>query len=669
VGDVESRGNAVIEWLVLAAAAMAATSGLPGLFLRRDSNAGQYLATVLSVLGSVVGFSAALQVLLFGQGAGISLPIAIPGAEIRLAVDALSAAFLLPVFLISGLGALYGLEYWKQSENPSNGRKLRLFYGLLTAGLVLPVIARNGIFFMMGWEIMAISAFFAVTTEDDKAEVREAGWIYLASTHLSTLFIFAFFALFAIAKGSLDLDPFPPGGVSPGTANALFLLALAGFGLKAGLFPLHFWLPPAHANAPSHVSALMSGVLIKMGVYGLLRALWLLPEAPLWWGGCLLTLGCVSGILGVAFAIGQHDLKRLLAYHSIENIGIIFIGLGVALAGRTLGRSDWVVLGLAGAILHTWNHGLFKALLFLAAGSAIHAVHSREIDRLGGLGKPMPLTAFFFLVGAVAICGLPPLNGFVSELLIYLGLFKAAGGSEASAFWPAPFAIAVLALIGGLALACFVKVYGAVFLGTPRTDHSAEAREPGAAMTWPMGVLAGACALIGLAPAAVAPLLDAVHRNWAPGTAGPDSTLSAAVPLDWLSWTGVATMALIALGMATLRRGAPARAATIPGTWDCGYARPASSMQYTASSFAQMIVSLFGWVLLPRTKDAGVRGLFPAPVPFHCHVPDAVLDRVILPVFGALSWACSWFRLLQRGRINAYLFYIFITLLILLLWK
>jgi hydrogenase-4 component B len=585
------------------------------------------------------------------------------------AVDALSAAFLLPVFLISWLGDVYGLEYWRQSEHQRSGRWLRLFYGLLTAGLALLVVARNGICFLFGWEVMALSCFFAMTAEDDKSEVREAGWIYFVATHLSTLVLFAFFSLFWVATGSLALAPIPAGGVSPGTADALFLLALVGFGLKAGLFPLHFWLPPAHAAAPSHLSALMSGVLIKMGVYGVMRTLWMFPEVPLWWGGLLLALGGVSGVLGVVFAIGQHDLKRLLAYHSIENIGIIFMGLGLALMGKCLDRPEWVVLGLSGAVLHTWNHGLFKSLLFLSAGSVIHAVHTREIDRLGGLSKPMPFTAFSFLLAAVAICGLPPLNGFVSEFLIYLGLFSASGAGDRAAWGLTPFAIPVLALIGGLALACFVKVFGVVFLGTARTSHALRAREPGPAMRLPMGVLAGLCVLIGLAPAGAAGLLDAVIGSWAPAGAAPRMALSAAAPLGWLSLVGVGTLALVGLGMAAFFRRSPRSASSDPGTWDCGYIQPRATMQYTSSSFAQMIVEFFAGVLLPVTRGASVRGHFPATVPFHAHVPDTVLDRLILPVSGALAWACSWFRLLQRGKINAYLFYIFITLMILLLWK
>ena len=340
-------------------------------------------------------------------------------------IDGLSAIFLAPVFLISLLGNVYGLGYWKQTEHPENGRKLRLFYGTLTAGMALLVIARNGILFLFGWEIMAISAFFLVATDDDEKEVRDAGWLYLVATHTATLCLFAVFALLHAVHGSFALAPLEPGThCRPGMATAIFVLALVGFGLKAGIMPLHVWLPSAHAAAPesclgdhvgrSHQDGHLRAAPGDVAHSAIRRST----------GACvLLGLGVVSGVLGVAFAIGQHDLKRLLAYHSIENIGIIVMGIGLAMIGRSLGRADWVVLGMGGSLLHVWNHALFKALLFLSAGSVIHSVHTRDIDHLGGLAKVMPWTSLCFLVGSVAICGLPPLNGFVSEFLIYLGLF------------------------------------------------------------------------------------------------------------------------------------------------------------------------------------------------------------------------------------------------------
>src|SRR5262249_16708559 len=287
----------------------------------------------------------------------------------------------------------------------------------------LQVIARNAVLFLAGWEIMALAAFVLVSTEDDKPAAREVGYVYLVATRFGTLAIFAMFALLAAGGGTLDFDGWPRALASP-VGDAIFVLGLVGFGLKAGVMPLHVWLPGAHATAPSHVAALMSGVLIKMGIYGLVRLTSLCAQPPAWWGHTLLALGVLSAVLGVGFALGQHDLKRLLAYHSVENIGIICMGLGVAVLGpapgrggpRARGPGELVALGLAGALLHVWNHGLYKGLLFLSAGSVAHTAGTREIDRLGGLWRRMPWTGLAFLVGAVAICGLPPLNGLVSEL-------------------------------------------------------------------------------------------------------------------------------------------------------------------------------------------------------------------------------------------------------------
>lgn len=653
--------------LMLTAIIILGISGVPGCFFRKTSPTGHRLATGLSILGSVVGL----------VGTTLSFQTQITTSEIRswnlpvgsvsVAVDALSAAFLIPIFLISSLGAVYGLAYWKQSEHPTNGRKLRLFYGLMTASMALLVIAHDGIFFLMAWEGMALSAFFLVTTEDEKPEVQTAGWIYFVATHLSTLLLIGFFALLGSVRGSFALDPILPGSISPTVANVLFGLALAGFGLKAGLFPLHIWLPPAHANAPSHVSAFLSGVLIKMGVYGIIRVSWLFPQPPLWWGVLVLALGVISGILGVAFALGQHDLKRLLAYHSIENIGIIFIGFGLALVGRAMNQPDWTTLGLAGAILHVWNHGLFKALLFLAAGSVIHATHTRELDHLGGLAKQMPNTAMCFLVGAVAICGLPPLNGFVSELLIYLGLFKVLISPGSAAWGVATVAIPALALIGALAVACFVKVYGVIFLGEPRSSACQSAHESSPLMLYPMRVLVGLCFLIGMIPLLVAPLLQTVIQSWSASTTS--TTLSYLAPLEWLSGVGIFLAAGFLLGGWFLARRVRRLTGTPVGTWDCGYAAPASTMQYTASSFAQILVSLLSWALLPKIPRLELTDTFPKPVTFHSHVPDTVLDRGLLPTFQRLAQASVRWQALQNGHTQTYIFYIFVTLLILLILK
>ena len=514
----------------------------------------------------------------------------VPGGELAVRVDGLAAMFLVPLFVVAPLGSIYGLEYWPQRDHADDGRKLRLFYGLQAAGIGLVLVAANAVLFLVAWETMALAAFFCITTEDRDEAVRQTGYVYLVATRMGTLLLFAMFAVLHAASGTWDFAA-PARSIAPSAATAVFVLALLGFGIKAGLMPLHVWLPGAHANAPSHVSALMSGVLIKTGIYGIARVCSFFDRPPIGWGVALLVAGAVSGVLGVAFAVGQHDLKRLLAYHSVENIGIITMGLGVAVLGRAVGSAPLVALGIAGALLHVWNHALFKALLFLSAGSVLHATGTREMDQLGGLSRRMPRTAFAFLLGAVAICGLPPLNGFVSELFVYLGLFHMIG-SERTWLMGAIGAPA-LALIGALALACFVKAHGAVFLGQGAlvTRHAAlTIRAPRCSGRWCSS--GSACAFIGLAPAVVSPGLERATAAWAPDVAAVVEPLDTLAPLHILSVTGVALLAL-AGAVAALLAGSSRRAPVASGpTWDCGYAAPSPRMQYTASSFAQTLVGV-----------------------------------------------------------------------------
>ena len=336
---------------------------------------------------------------------------------------------------------------------------------------------------------MSLASFFLVTFEYEKPMVRQAGWIYLIATHIGTAFLIVFFILLGRQAGSLDFDKVS--AIPSSLANIMFLLAVVGFGTKAGFMPFHVWLPYAHPAAPSHVSAVMSGVMIKTGIYGLVRALTLLGMPPAWWCWVLIGIGAVSGVLGVLFALAQHDLKRLLAYHSVENIGIITIGLGVGLLGINTNSPTLAILGFGGGLLHVINHAVFKGLLFLGAGSVLHSSETGHIDLLGGLIKRMPVTAFTFLIGSIAISGLPPLNGFISEFLIYLGIFKNGISARFASIIPALVVIGSLALIGGLALACFTKAFGVIFLGEPRSNHAKEAHEVGFCMKFSMVILAG----------------------------------------------------------------------------------------------------------------------------------------------------------------------------------
>jgi len=654
--------------LVLAGLVLCGLSGLPGLFVHRERGSGERVFAALMIAGAAAGVVGALRALALPAESVLHRAWPVRAGAFDLRIDPIAVMFLLQVLVIGALGAVYGLGYWRQVDHPRNGRKLRLFYGLLVCAMGLLVIARNGVLFLFGWEVMALAAFVLVTTEDHERTVRGVGYVYLVATHTGTLCLFAFFGLLHATAGTVDFAaPDLEAGALPLTgpaATALFLLALVGCGLKAGLMPLHIWLPGAHASAPSHVSALMSGVLIKMGIYGLVRACTLFSEPPLWWGGLVLGLGVVSGVLGVAFAIAQHDLKRLLAYHSVENIGIILMGLGVALLGRSLGNDALVVLGLSGALLHVWNHGLFKALLFLSAGAVVHATHTREIDRLGGLWRAMPLTGAAFLVGAVAICGLPPLNGFASEILVYLGLLRATTHHGDATWIFAALSVASLALVGALALACFVKVFGATFLGVPRDASVPAAREAPLSMLVPMGVLALLCVAIGVGSPVLAPLLGAAARTFAPGLA---TSASALAPLGWVTAASLAVLALVGASvMLVLWRTRGAQAA---GTWDCGYAGGSARIQYTSSSFAQLLVGLFAWALRPGGHAPALRGPFAPRTHFASHVPEVVLDVVVLPACRLAARSFERLRFLQQGRVQFYLLHVVLTLLVLMLWR
>jgi hydrogenase-4 component B len=651
--------------LLVGAGCLLAVSGVPGLLLSWRSLWGPRIATVLTVAGSLLGLLGGALTIGGAGGASLGFPSPVPGLRAGLGVDALGVFFSLPVFLVGGLGAIYGAVYWSPRLHPRNGHRLRFCYGLLLASLVFITLARDGIVFLIAWEGMALTNFFLVTTEEEDPGIRKAGWLYLLYSHVAILCLFALFVLERQMTGDFAFVAIPA-ATTETLRTAFFVLALVGFGIKAGVMPLHSWLPAAHASAPSHVSAVMSGVVIKMGIYGLVRVCGLLDAPPLGWGITLLAMGTLSAFFGVVFALSQHDLKRLLAYHSIENIGIILLGLGLAMVGRSEGRPDWVMLGLGGCLLHVWNHALFKSLLFFGAGSVAHATGTRDVELMGGLARRMPVTAGLFLLGSIAICGLPPLNGFVSEFLVYLGLARSAlAPGSAWVALPAP----ALAATGALAVACFVKVFGVVFLGTPRSAAAGEAHESPALMLVPMAVLAAACILIGAAPLLVAPALERAVVVWAGGPL-PGQSLAGLAPLGWVSAAAAALLigaaVLLAAVVPVCRRGR-LRQPSLP-TWDCGYAAGSARLQYTASSFAQLITSRFAWVLLPKVHQPRIERLFPAPAHFHSHVDDSVLDRLLVPAAGRALRVTARMRALPQGQLQRYILYILAVLVPLLVW-
>lgn len=650
---------------LLVAAAILALSGVPGIVLQRHV-LGQRIAVFLFIVAAFIGESAVVALLTGTTAATYQIDWPLPFGPALLSVDHLSTLFLLPLFLVSACVSVYSLAYWPAGEK-GNAGKLTLFLGLFAASMVMVVMARHGVLFLMAWEIMALSAYFLLTTEQQSSEVQRVGIVYLIATHTGTMALFVMFSLLCGTTGTFMFPATHSLSQSLPVAAVVILTALFGFGGKAGLMPLHFWLPGAHANAPSHVSAMMSGLMLKMGVYGLLRTMSFFDGFPVWLGWLILLLGAWSAVNGIAMAAGQRDLKRTLACSSIENIGIIFIGIGLALVGLQLHAQYLVVCGLFGAFIHIINHSLFKSLLFLGSGVLIHGTGTREIDRMGGLARRMPVTSPLFLIGSLAICGLPPLNGFVGELFLYVGAIT--DGVVA----PMPLAALVapvLALVGGLAVITFVKLFGIIFLGAPRSDAAAHGHEAPAAMTGPMILLAAGCLLAGMAPLLLVKLVTPAVGFYANLSAPVIAQITSQVPLVALTIANALLITLVlVIGTAYLRR-----LRSLPrshgATWGCGYPEPTARMQYTGTSFSEMVVNFFGAIVAPkRRRPALAAAIPPAGTRFDYTVVETVLDRFLTPLFEWVGLGFSYLRRVQHGQLHIYVLYIFATLCVLMIWK
>ncbi|WP_034763463.1 proton-conducting transporter membrane subunit [Chrysiogenes arsenatis] len=646
--------------MVIFSALLFAFSGIPGLCFWNASAARQRQAETMSLcialLGSACGLAAIVAFFVCDSSA-LSLPIA---TFPWFSLDAIAAFFLLSLFFVGGMCSWYGWGYFSVTTEGNNAHTLRFTLGMLLGSMVMIFISAHAMLFLIMWEVMALAAFFLIMTLRHRDNgVERAGFVYLAATHTGTLSLIALFALMGAEQGHWFF-PAEPLLLAGYAAPVLLLTGLFGFGLKAGLMPLHIWLPSAHASAPSHISALLSGVVIKSGIYGLIRLNDWVAVIPPWWGWTLLVLGAFSAFFGVAYALAQHDIKRLLAYHSVENIGIILIGVALFYLGRIYDHPAMQIFGLAGALLHVLNHGLFKSLLFLSAGSVIHMGQTREINAYGGVLRHAPWTGIAFLGGAASICALPPLNGFISEWFVYLGLFETLTYSHAISL-PALLAAGILAMAGALALACFVKVFGTVFLGESRQIAPEKLHDPGWSMRLPMGLLTLACVLIGLLPSLlVNPLLIATND-----VTGVLAAITSS--LTWFSVTGLLVWGVAGIAIWWLVR--RARYAPRSSTWGCGYLHPTVRMQYTASSFAQTLVHLFRWGVGFHRSRGVAEGVLPAAIAFHTESHDKILDSVLLPTTGQFQRGCSAIKSwLTRGFVGIYLLYIALTLAALLFW-
>ncbi len=651
-------------------------------------------------LGGTLGVIVALGVLLAGPDCYLTLPLAtlFPFARQSLSVDGLSAYFLLVISVVAMAATIYGPAYLRThapDASPARQATQALALNVFLACMVLVCSAGDAMTFLLGWEGMTLASYALVVSEDVDGENARAGLLYMVMTHGGTALLLVAFLTLTERAGAFDFVAMrgASGALDPSTRATLFFLAFGGFATKAGVIPLHVWLPRAHPAAPSHVSALMSGVMLKVAIYGMLRFAFdlLAPSQsplPMSWGWVVLTVGATSAVLGVLYALQQHDLKRLLAFHSVENIGIILIGVGVAMMfwRRESAGGTVATLALTAALLHTVNHAAFKGLLFLGAGAVISRTHVRNMEALGGLARRMPWTAGLFLLGAVAISALPPLNGFVSEWLTFQALLGGASRLSGPAALGIVFAAAMLALTGGLAAACFVKAFGVTFLGRPRTPEAARATEVPVPMLAGMTLLAAICVAFGVAPGYAIRLLDAPTAGLLHGpgasavvTAHGPLVLSTGLtplgtPATAMSMTFMATLiGLLVMGLVgvgwVLRLRAPAVTRRLAPTWTCGM-EPTARFDYTATGFAKPLRLIFAPLYRPRrevTREMAGTPYVLRRLHYEGEVVDFAETHVYHGIQHGVSNVARIIRARSTGRIYGYIGFVLGALFVALL--
>ena len=656
-------GFAALAFFALAAAAIP---------LSRRPNGPAVFYGLIALVTAGLALSALLAAA-SGLPQSASLPIGLPGLGARLRLDALSVTFAVIVNGASCAASLYAIGYGREETEPA---RVLTPYALFLLGMNLVLVADDAFSFLVAWEFMSLASWALVVVRHRDEENRRAGLLYLMMAGFGTLALLFAFGALAGGEGAYTFDQVRARQLSPFAAGLALLLVTIGTGSKSGLVPLHVWLPPAHSAAPSHVSALMSGVMTKVAVYGFVRIVFDLLGTPHWWWSMLiLALGGITAVLGVLYALMQHDLKRLLAYHTVENIGIIYIGLGLALAFQAYGMRFAAALALTAALFHVFNHCVFKSLLFFGAGAVQTATGERDMEHLGGLIHRMPRTAFLFLTGSVAISALPPLNGFVSEWLTFQAILLSPELPNWGLKFLVPAVGALLALSAALAAACFVKAFGVSFLGRPRTPAAERAHETDRFSLAAMWALAILCAFAGIFPGVVIDLLSPAVS----GLLGSRMPVQAALPWTSIvpiaesrsSYNGLVFFLFIAvaatLAALAIHRFASDRVRRAP-PWDCGFPDPNPATQYTASSFAQPIRRVFGSVVFRASEKVDM----PAPgelgaARIHVELRDLIWDYGYVPVAAAVLTTAERLNPLQFQTIRRYLALVFAALVTLLL--
>lgn len=663
ISPLQGVGAIIALWMVL---------GLTGLLLRHDSRLIAHRLFPLGALASLLLAAIGLWSLDMPPQT-VVLPLGLPDLPLHLRLDSLSAFFLILLGGASFGVSLFGSGYFRNMESKTLGL-LCLEYHLFLIGMTLVLLADDAYMFMVAWETMALSSYFLVATDHNVPDIRKAGFLYLLIAHVGAIAILLSFGVMQGGHGigAYTFDAMRAAQLDPFWSSIAFLLALFGFGAKAGVLPLHVWLPEAHPAAPSPVSALMSGVMLKTAIYGILRVTFdLLNTQQWWWGVLALALGLMTAIFGVMFAAVQVDMKRLLAYSSIENIGLLLVGIGLTIIFHVYGKDALAALALTATLYHSLNHAFFKSLLFIGTGSILHATGERNMGRMGGLIHHMPWAAALMLVGVLAISGLPPLNGFVSEWLLLQAFLLSPGLPNNYINMLVPIAAAVIALAAALAAYVMVKFYGVIFLGQPREKALEHAHDAGIWERCGMAWLALGCVVLGLAPVWVVGQIDAVSHmllGAGLGNAAADWMFLAPVDTDRASYSPIyfllAVLGVMLLTTLLVRRLYHGRLRRGPA-WDCGFPEQNARMQDTAEGFGQPIRRIFEPFFkieseLPTPFDEHPR--------YHGRSEDLLWYVLYLPIRKLTEKLSGWASLLQHGRIHLYLTYTFVTLVVLLIF-
>lgn len=654
----------------LIAIALITTGGILAFLTRKNRDVSTIVGAGSAIIGSLIAIGPVAR-LLFGSVELPPLLLSLPLGQATLRLDAVSAFFSLPVLALFPAVAAFNAVVSRHERHTHDN--CWLFLNGLVAAMLLLLVSANAVVFLLAWELMSVAAFFLISWRDEIASARNAAWQFLIASHIGTAALMLFFALLSAQSGSLEFARFAAMYMPAGLETVAFLLAVFGFGVKVGLLPLHVWLPDSYTFSDAPVSAILSGAMSKMGFYGLLRALMLLPLPRDSWGWLLVVGGLLTGVFAMIMALAQSDIKKVVSYSSMENAGIILMAIGCSLLAMSWKQPEIAGLAMAGALLHILNHAVCKGLLFMGTGAVYWGTGTRRLELMGGLAGKMPFTAVCFALASTAIAGLPPFNNFISEFIIFVAGLKIATSTDPQALLLAAVILGGLALIGGLAAATFARTFGLVFLGAARHDKKHEIQDISPTLRLPfIFLLVCMGALVVGAPWLLKVLMQVSWLIMARQTGFARVDMPEALlwqPVSLVVTFSLALIILVIIGWQLRSRFFSAGDRSDRLTWDCGYAAPDARMQYTSSSFSQTIVDIFSALIRPYKHGEKVAGLFPQHASFRSDAPDSLQRYLFTPLFGLVERILLPLRGLQHGRLHLYICYVAITLLVLLVWK